>query len=104
MRKAGTAAKPTLHWFAAPLKLRGILAVARHECSSLHPRATILALMAVVNADAVAGYQRLHLRHFPQKARPRILDYPRYRVLVAYSNDLAAAPDNGIALLGCVNV
>ena len=98
MRKAGTAAKPALHWFAAPLELWGMLAVARHECSGLHPRAAILALMAVVNADVVAGDQRLHLRHFPQKTRPRILDYPRYRVLVAYSNDPAAAPDNGIAL------
>ena len=55
--------------------------------------------MAVVNADVVAGDQRLHLRHLPQKARARILDDPRYRVFVAHGNDLAAAPDNGIALL-----
>ena len=104
MRKAGTAAKPALHWFAAPLELRGILAMAGHECSSLHPRATILALMAVVNADVVAGDQRLHLRHLPQKARARILDDPRYRVLVAHSNDPATAPDNGIALLCHIDV
>ena len=57
VRLAGTAAKTALHSLAAKLKLRGGLTITCHEGCGLHPRAAVLALMAVMNANVAATLQ-----------------------------------------------
>ena len=104
MRHASTTAEPALHWFAAKLKLRGILAIARHEGGGLHPRAAILTLVAVVYTDMATCCQRLQLRHLPQEAGARILHDPRNAKLVANINDQAAATKNRVASLSNINI